>query len=695
MRKILLSTFLGLALISKAQEPHMCGTTDVTNQFFIEHPELKAKFEQHLKASEVTEEMINNHKNKTAAATVTIPIVFHILHTGGGENISDAQIQDAVSILNRDYQKLNPDTTVVLPVFKSRIADVQFAFVLAKIDPSGNCTNGIIRHYDTKTNWSSNNPSFYAYTWPANKYLNVYVVKSISSGAAGYTFLPGTPIPGSMDAIVILSNYVGSIGTGNPFTSRALTHEVGHWCNLEHTWGSTNNPEVACGDDGVSDTPITKGFSSCPVNNSDVCTPGTPENLQNYMDYSYCSRMFTTGQGVRMQAALNSPTAGRNNLSSPANLAATGITSSTTNCIPMVQIMAAPSLSVCSGTPLTINSYTSNAPATSYSWSSSVGTINNSTLASISINFPGPGSATVTCVASNTNGSNSASVVVTILNGQSEITQANSESFENNTIPNFWNVLNPTTTFVKWEPTVLAASQGSVSFFIPGETAVSNGIETLETPAYDFLNNPNFGFTFKYAYARQTPTHNDIFKVQASSNCGSTWTDVYVPSIATMAANSGGVSNVPFVPSPAQWVLYNLGEHPNFGAFLTMPSVRLRFYFQEDAGGVGFGNRIYLDEINFDIPAGINEFTRQIQLQLMPNPSNGDFKIQFTLSDPAAFSYELTSVTGQLIERSVKTNLNPGKQEKNIQKSSELSAGIYFLTLDLNGIKAVKKIVVN
>lgn len=142
-----------------------------------------------------------------------------------------------------------------------------------------------------------------------------------------------------MDAIVAIHGYVGSIGTGNNFVSRVLTHETGHWLNLQHVWGSTNNPGVACGDDGVGDTPLTKGFTNCNLSNAIICTPGIKENIQNYMEYSYCCKMFTQGQRSRMHNALNSNVAGRDNLSSNANLIATGVINPTLNCTPLAAFL--------------------------------------------------------------------------------------------------------------------------------------------------------------------------------------------------------------------------------------------------------------------------------------------------------------------------------------------------------------------
>lgn len=702
--------FLSAAMLFAANyfsQSHFCGSTEAQNEWFAKHPELKAQFDKlQQEASDLDAEQFKTGYKQTnlfqktsssaAAPNYTIPVVFHILHQGGSENITDAQVIDAVKILSRDYNKENADTSLVVPEFTSLIGDAKMQFELATIDPNGNCTNGIIRHYDTKTNWTSGSFSAYTYSWPRNKYLNIYVVKSISSGAAGYTYLPGSGVPAAADAIVILSTYIGSIGSGNVGTSRALTHEVGHWLNLPHVWGGTNQPGVACGNDGVSDTPVTKGFTSCALSNAIICNPGITENVQNYMDYSYCSRMFTHGQAVRMTTALNSTTAQRNNLSSPSNLLATGITTTATNCIPLIDIAVLPSATVCSGSALTLVSYTSNANPTSFLWTAGSGVvIGNPSGASTTATFNTVGTVTVNCVASTSSGSNNQTLVVTVLNGVTEISSANSESFEAATLPNFWSLISPTGPSYKWDINTLTGSQGVQSMFVQAETFPANTEAILESPLYDFLNNQGALYTFKYAYARYDANNKDQFKVQASKDCGGTWTDIWVPTNASLANGSGGTSSTLFTPSASHWVLYDLTAHPNFINFLNINNVVIRFYFKEDVNGTGNGNRMYLDEINFDTPNGINEITQAIGLSVYPNPTNSAFNLKFNLSNEASISYKLTSVTGATILDFPVKDFTTGTHEIKINENSNLAQGIYFLNFEMNGIKMTKKIIIN
>ena len=699
--RILISSMALLAGFNLAAQ-NFCNTTERQNEWFSKHPELKEIFDQQQQAaSDLDKEAYKTGynlagKSASSAGNYTVPVVFHILHVGGAENISDAQVMDAVSILTRDFNTANADTSSVVIQFKHLIGNAHFDFMLATKDPNGNCTNGIIRHFDANTDWSGN-LSNYAYTWPPSRYLNVYVVRTMGGGAAGYTYLPGSGIPTAMDAVVILNSYVGSIGSGTQYTSRALTHEVGHWFNLPHVWGGTNQPGVACGDDGVSDTPISKGYSSCNLNNSIICTPGVVENVQNYMEYAYCQRMYTIGQAFRMTTSMNSPTNGRNNISSVSNLAFTGITSPGAGCIPDLSLGASPSYTACAGRTLSLNSFTFNADPTNYLWTADNGaSITNPTVANTPVLFTNTGVTHVSCQVSNANGSTTKTIAIWVVSSITQITSNHSESFEGSTIapPALWKLISPTSASKKWEIMNGAASAGNISMYAPGDSLNPNAIVILESPSYDFKNNPGAVFSFKYAYQMASATNKDIFKVQASKDCGGTWSDVWVPSNTYLALNTGGVSPDVYYPANSDWQLKNVTEQPQFNFFASAENVLIRFYFQEDVGGMGFGNRFYLDEVNLTIPVGINELTKSVGFNVYPNPTSNNFNLSFHLSDASKIKYQLTSITGAVLVSEDEKTYSEGAHEIRINANPQLSTGIYFMNLQVNGVKMSKKIIV-
>jgi hypothetical protein len=686
-----------LASCFHAQNILTCGTDEVMAKWFSENPNIEKEYFVYLGKEKTRDSILGINrtaqKNATTASVYTVPVVFHILHQGGQENISDTQIYDELNILNRDYRKQNADTINIYPPFVP--ADTKIEFRLASKDTNGNCTTGIVRHYDINTDWTPFTQQLYKYTWNPARYLNIYVVKSIvgfSSG--GYSSLPGL-YTSPMDVIVIMNNSVGSIGTGNVLRSRIITHEVGHWLNLLHTWAAGGTYASVCGDDGVGDTPITKGFGPClsSPTQAAVCNPPTQENFQNYMDYSACRYMFTPGQVIRMTAAINSTVGGRSNLWTNSNLIATGVINPTVPCN-IIPLIHGDGFVVCQGSSITFTDISYNGTITARTWSAS----GNSTLSSVSgsitaVTFPSIGTETVTLTVSNGINQSADTKTVMVISPVANYSVNYQESFEGQGLPTFFSVIN-TDNDVTWTQTNLSAATGSNSFYINGSSDAPNtNPDILETPSYDFSPDPTATFTFKYAYARANVSNLDAFKVQASSDCGGNWFDIYAPSNNAMANASGGTINTPFFPSSPQYVTYTLTDHPNFSPFIGLPNVKIRFYFREDVGS-GYGNNIFLDDINFNSSnSGVNEIYKSIGLKIYPNPSSGFFTIELELSDDALIQYRITDVVGRVVSESESVIFNSGKHYIRID-APNLIPGLYFLRVNYNNREIIQKVII-
>ena len=83
-----------------------------------------------------------------AEGPVTIPVVVHVVYNRRSENISKAQINSQISVLNKDFWAKNTDKSKVPAVWKGLVADANIQFALASKDPAGNTTTGVTR---TKT----------------------------------------------------------------------------------------------------------------------------------------------------------------------------------------------------------------------------------------------------------------------------------------------------------------------------------------------------------------------------------------------------------------------------------------------------------------------------------------------------------------------------------------------------------------
>ena len=453
-----------------------CGTTEATQELFKKHPELKEVAER-IKRQQAGEKI-----NPLPAGTVLyVPVVVHILHNYGPENIPDANVYDAINLLNKDYRHLAPDTTTITAPFKSLAADCEIQFQLAQLDPNGNCTNGIDR-IATSLTYAAGSASQID-QWPPDKYLNIWVVHDIASGAAGYANFPAdaAAYPAS-DGIVILYNYFSSLPPSSLSNGRILDHETGHWANLEHTWGSANGVGVACGDDGIPDTPITKGWNICTLTNNDICNPGSPENVQNIMEYSYCLRMFTLGQKTRMWNALNSSIAGRNNLISAANLAATGVNTASQLC---TSNFSANKTVVCVGTNISFTDQSWNAAATSWQWDFDNNSTVDATTQNPTYSYSAPGIYAVTLTVSDgvSTKTTTKTDYITVMGNTATQTAPYSEGFENTGFPysdSYVNTLSGVGPL--WSRTTAAAYSGSASIMLDNYLSSSSDVDELITP---------------------------------------------------------------------------------------------------------------------------------------------------------------------------------------------------------------------
>ena len=283
-----------------------CGSMEVLEAQLAADPALAkrmADIDAHAKRV-----MANPALQRTAAGTVIIPVVVHVLYNTAAQNISDAQVQSQIDVLNEDYRKLNADASKTPAQFAGLVADVNVQFVLAKRTPTGAATNGIIHKQTKTTSWSTNDAVKNSKrggddAWDATKYLNLWAC-NLGQGLLGYAQFPGGAA--STDGVVILYSAFGSrakYAAGTYTTTydlgRTATHEVGHWLNLRHIWG-----DASCGNDQVSDTPTQQTSNyGCPAFPHVTCS-NSGDMSMNYMDYTddQCMYMFSTGQSQRMNA---------------------------------------------------------------------------------------------------------------------------------------------------------------------------------------------------------------------------------------------------------------------------------------------------------------------------------------------------------------------------------------------------------
>ncbi len=253
-----------------------------------------------------------------------VPVVVHVVHSNGMGFTSTNQVNTAIQQLNDAFGNLG---VYALPNGTSSGIE----FCMAQRDPQGNPTTGINIVQSPLTNLireSQDSLLKQSFNWPSDKYLNIYVVHSITSSSMGPGIIGYSSMPfmhGQFDdGIVIEADH---FGTGSDET-KVLVHEVGHYLGLFHTfYGGCQNADCQTDGDRVCDTPpdgstaSASGFvNSCDTDEDDpsinnpfraVALGGLgnqPDQIENYMDYGNLEvlSIFTPGQVDRMLIYLQS-----------------------------------------------------------------------------------------------------------------------------------------------------------------------------------------------------------------------------------------------------------------------------------------------------------------------------------------------------------------------------------------------------
>jgi len=630
--------------------------------------------------------------NKGASVVRIIPVVFHIIHEGGPENISYQQCVDQIDSLNKDYRRLNADTVDTPTPFKVVGGDAEIEFRLATLDPNGNCTDGVTRTFSALTTNARNNVKSLI-IWPTNMYLNIWVVKSIeNTSGSGGTVLGFAQFPGgssSTDGVVMRSDVVGSIGTaGWNNDGRTLTHEVGHWLNLRHIWG-----DATCGSDFVTDTPVhTTSNNGCPnFPKTNTCPGNTPdgEMFSNYMDYTNgsCQDIFSIGQCARMNAALSSSLSGRSNLWSASNLTATGTTGSPGALCAPIAAFANPLNIVCEGTTINFNDGSWNAPVTSWQWDFPGGTPSTSTSQNPSVIYNTAGVYDVSLTVSNATGTDTYTlqnnVTVVPANGQYGIPY--SEGFESITFPGTeWTVENGGGN--TWEQTTTAAHNGSNSVYIynfSGNT--TNTSDAFITPTYDLTWVTQSNLTFWLAFAARSSSSTDNLKVYASTTCGQLWNVRYNKS-GLNALSTAGLITSNFIPTNAQWREETVNISSS--SYNNKPNVRFKFEYTQVNG-----NNIYIDDLNLNGTVGLNEvFEEALDFSVYPNPVASQASIDFTLTDNSRVIIDVIDIMGRVVNHVADMKLDAGDYQ--FELPADLASGLYSVRLNMDGYVTSRKVII-
>lgn len=621
-------------------------------------------------------------KNKSTEKLI-IPIVFHVLHKYGEERISLEQCERAVEIINADFSAQNNDLSEVTNEFKDIIGNTNIEFRLAKIDPDGACTNGVV-YYETDLTYGATNSLKYTITnWDPSSYLNVWSVASIESGAAAWSHYPG--ISSVNDGVVSTHSYIGS--------SHTLTHEIGHYLNLIHPWGSTNEPELDSNcdmDDNVSDTPNTIGtMGECNLNQQ---TCGSLDNVQNIMDYGSCDAMLTVGQVDRMRAALNSGISSRNNLWKDENLTKTGTQDGYTakTCAPLADF-SSKKIMIYQGNKIQFNGFTSAGEVDAWNWEFENGLPSTSGDQNPEISYTTPGEFEVSLKVSNDYGQNTLvrEKVVRIIDTLEGIIAPIHYDMEDAEFPNLSSNIQKHWQFENegsqnWEA---YNDNGNNSFRILNSNNEGEYKNSIISPNINLaeIENPEFIY-FDWAYAQRQSTNMDELKVYVSNNAGKNWILRYSKRGKALTTNNEVLVSQLFVPNENEWstgditLAYNKSDN----------YLMLKF----EMTGKG-GNALYIDNLKIGDPSSGTSisFVQNLNLKLYPNPTKDNLNISFN-SKAGSVAISIYNILGKVAySENLNANSNTGEHTIDLSKHG-IGSGLYFVEIVSNNQKSTKRFVV-
>jgi archaellum component FlaF (FlaF/FlaG flagellin family) len=628
MPKFYLSFLLVLVVCQFSTAQIRCATDEFDKIRRSQNSKLETKeeFEKWMQ-SKLKKSNTSNFRTEEAQATFVIPVVVHIIHNGEpigtGKNISDAQVLSQIKVLNNDFQRLNADASQTPAEFLPVAGSMSIEFVLAKQDPLGNATSGIIRVNGGRQSWNlyEDYELKSKSNWPTEQYFNIWVTSF--EEYLGYTQFPVSNLQGITsspndrvtDGIIIHYKAFGSIDDG-PFDldnnydkGRTLTHEAGHFLGLRHIWGDESSCAAT---DYVSDTPPQLGSTlDCPTHPQKECS-NQSKMFQNFLDYTDdpCMNIFTKKQVERMEVVLQSSPRRASLLTSnganpPGNFALDlGILSVET-----------PAVLECSGThtpTITIRNFGSSTITQANIELKINGTIVQTKTFSLNLGSLSQTSVTFNDYSSSPRESKTFQFKILNVNGGADenavnntltintITASNattpySENFESG-LAN-WNVVNPDG-LVGWTTAFLTNPTNRAIVIKNHDYEIEGALDKIISPSFDVSGVAGLLLSFNVAYAQYPGNNGDALSVYVFEDCSddlSKATRIFFEEGSALATTNS--TSAYFTPSAEDWKTYSIPLND----FLGNPNLRIGFVSRN-----GYGNNIYIDEVKLMAEAVVN-----------------------------------------------------------------------------------------
>ncbi len=210
--------------------------------------------------------------------------------------------------------------------------------------------------------------------------------------------------------------------------------------------------------------------------------------------------------------------------------------------------------------------------------------------------------------------------------------------------------------------------QSAKSLMVDFFTMQSGAQASIITPKVSGIT-ANHKLYFNHAYASYAG-EADGLKVFVSSNCGTTWTNVFDKSGTALATAANSTSR--FFPQPTQW-------YPNTISLSQFAGQELIVKFECNSA---YGNNLWLDNFWINTAALGEEEIQAAQAKLYPNPARDAVKVSLQVSEAGEALVEVINLNGQtVIARSA--SVEAGMQSIDLQVG-DLANGVYTVKIALN-----------
>ncbi|RXK62069.1 hypothetical protein ESA94_03395 [Lacibacter luteus] len=721
-------------LPARVKSFHRCGTQFILDEAVRKDPKVKLRMQT---SRELINQKLNNvlqqQRILQTQATITIPVVVHVI-LANPSLVTDAQIQSQIDVLNADYGGKNADSIRIPAAFKSRFGKGNLQFCLARRDPAGEGTTGIVRVASSTVSVPGDgDPVKFTCqggsdAWNPNKYLNIWVCQ-MEDGFLGYAYqasLSLNDIPLNERGFVNNYQAFGKGGTAlAPYNlGRTATHEIGHFFDLDHIWGPNNcdGAQSCSDDDGVADTPTqfdcTFGAPAADSIITDICTPTAPGVMwMNYMDYvdDRAMVLYTPQQHAKMEASLAAiswmqtlatsdgctpvTAAGRDARfvrfvdasAGPCTNNQTTVYTCNNSYQPVVRIKNAGSTTI---TALTITARFGTGATVVTNWTGNLASLNSTDITLTAMPLNTGSNANLTVYTSNPNGSadervaNDTGKIAAVIFPVSAIPLT--EGFESTSFPPAnWQRNNPDNGFT-WERSTAAAKTGSASLFINNyEYDVNGSQDAMVSPLLELRGKDSAFLTFQVAAAMYTDPLNavgvpvDTLEIFVTDNCGQTLRSVYKKWGADLITTGKVSTQDAFVPTANQW----RRDSVFLGSFAAATAQYAQVVFRNTTN---FENNLYLDDINIYVK-DVNPNLKRKGVMVTPNPFVQSFAIQYYEAPQNLEYINVYNQVGQLVWQKRLSYQKPGNYtapnyiEVNLDN---LNSGIYNVQVVYRSKKA-------